>query len=121
MLLPWSVPFIAAGIRLAIGRGLVGMIIAEFFTSISGLGYMITRYTHIFEMDKSLRAGDPADDPRRVADRGAEMGRAAHRALEPGRRLSDAAQSTRGSNPQFPYPRPSLRFQHFFRGGPAAG
>lgn len=54
VLLPWSVPFIAAGIRLAIGRGLVGMIIAEFFTSISGLGYMITRYTHIFEMDKSF-------------------------------------------------------------------
>ncbi|HEY6992900.1 MAG TPA: ABC transporter permease, partial [Xanthobacteraceae bacterium] len=54
VLLPWSVPFIAAGIRLAIGRGLVGMIIAEFFTSISGLGYMITRYTHIFEMDKAF-------------------------------------------------------------------
>ena len=54
VLLPWSVPYITAGIRLAIGRGLVGMIIAEFFTSISGLGYMITRYTHIFEMDKAF-------------------------------------------------------------------
>jgi sulfonate transport system permease protein len=54
VLLPWSVPYITAGIRLAIGRGLVGMIIAEFFTSISGLGYLITRYTHIFEMDKSF-------------------------------------------------------------------
>jgi NitT/TauT family transport system permease protein len=54
ILLPWSVPYITAGIRLAIGRGLVGMIIAEFFTSISGLGYLITRYTHIFEMDKSF-------------------------------------------------------------------
>jgi sulfonate transport system permease protein len=54
VLLPWSVPYITAGIRLAIGRGLVGMIIAEFFTSISGLGYLITRYTHIFEMDKAF-------------------------------------------------------------------
>jgi NitT/TauT family transport system permease protein len=54
VLLPWSVPFIAAGIRLAIGRGLVGMIIAEFYTSISGLGYMVTRYAHIFEMDKTF-------------------------------------------------------------------
>ena len=52
--LPWAVPYIAAGIRLAIGRGLVGMIIAEFYTSISGLGYMITRYTHVFEMDKTF-------------------------------------------------------------------
>jgi ABC-type nitrate/sulfonate/bicarbonate transport system permease component len=54
VLLPWSMPYMTAGIRLAIGRGLVGMIIAEFFTSISGLGYMITRYTHIFEMDKAF-------------------------------------------------------------------
>jgi NitT/TauT family transport system permease protein len=53
-LLPWSIPFITAGIRLAIGRGLVGMVIAEFYTSISGLGYMITRYAHIFEMDKTF-------------------------------------------------------------------
>jgi NitT/TauT family transport system permease protein len=54
VLLPWSIPFITAGIRLAIGRGLVGMVIAEFYTSISGLGYMITRYAHIFEMDKTF-------------------------------------------------------------------
>ncbi len=54
VLLPWSIPYIAAGIRLAIGRGLVGMVIAEFYTSISGLGYMITRYAHIFEMDKTF-------------------------------------------------------------------
>ena len=54
VLLPWSVPYIAAGIRLAIGRGLVGMVIAEFYTAISGLGYMITRYAHIFEMDKTF-------------------------------------------------------------------
>jgi NitT/TauT family transport system permease protein len=54
VLLPWAVPYMAAGVRLAIGRGLVGMIIAEFYTSISGLGYMITRYTHIFEMDKTF-------------------------------------------------------------------
>lgn len=54
VLLPFSVPYIAAGIRLAIGRGLVGMVVAEFFTSISGLGYMITRYAHVFETDKTF-------------------------------------------------------------------
>jgi len=52
--LPWAVPYIAAGARLAIGRALVGMVIAEFYTAISGLGYLIVRYSHIFEMDKAL-------------------------------------------------------------------
>ncbi|MFN3657035.1 MAG: ABC transporter permease [Pseudolabrys sp.] len=52
VLLPFALPYIAAGIRLAIGRGLVGMVIAEFYTTISGLGFMITRYANVFEMDK---------------------------------------------------------------------
>lgn len=52
--LPWAVPYIAAGVRLAIGRSLVGMVIAEFYTAISGLGYMITRYAHIFRMDRTF-------------------------------------------------------------------
>jgi sulfonate transport system permease protein len=54
VLLPFSLPYIAAGIRLAIGRGLVGMVIAEFYTTISGLGFMITRYANVFEMDKTF-------------------------------------------------------------------
>jgi NitT/TauT family transport system permease protein len=52
LIIPSAVPFIVAGIRLAIGRGLVGMIIAEFYTSITGLGYMIVRYANAFETDK---------------------------------------------------------------------
>ncbi len=54
VLLPFALPYIAAGIRLAIGRGLVGMVIAEFYTTISGLGFMITRYANIFETDKTF-------------------------------------------------------------------
>jgi len=54
VLLPFAVPYIAAGIRLAIGRGLVGMVIAEFYTTISGLGFMISRYANIFETDKTF-------------------------------------------------------------------
>lgn len=54
VLLPFAVPYIAAGVRLAIGRGLVGMVIAEFYTTISGLGFMITRYANNFEMDKTF-------------------------------------------------------------------
>ncbi|MGE0564638.1 MAG: ABC transporter permease [Pseudolabrys sp.] len=54
VLLPFALPYIAAGIRLAIGRGLVGMIIAEFYTTISGLGFMVTKYANLFEMDKTF-------------------------------------------------------------------
>ncbi len=54
VLLPFAVPYIIAGVRLAIGRGLIGMIIAEFYTTISGLGFMITKYANNFEMDKTF-------------------------------------------------------------------
>ena len=54
VLLPFALPYVTAGIRLAIGRGLVGMIIAEFYTTITGLGFMITRYANNFEMDKTF-------------------------------------------------------------------
>src|SRR5260221_8304685 len=53
-LLPFAGPYIIAGIRLAIGRGLIGMIIAEFYTTISGLGVLITRYANVFEIDKTF-------------------------------------------------------------------
>jgi ABC-type nitrate/sulfonate/bicarbonate transport system permease component len=54
VLLPFAVPYIVAGVRLAIGRGLIGMIIAEFYTTISGLGFMVTKYANIFAMDKTF-------------------------------------------------------------------
>ncbi len=52
LILPSSMPFILAGIRLAIGRGLVGMVVAEFYTTITGLGYMIVQYANTFKMDR---------------------------------------------------------------------
>ena len=54
VLLPFAVPYIVAGTRLAIGRGLIGMIIAEFYTTISGLGFMVTKYANVFAMDKTF-------------------------------------------------------------------
>ena len=38
IILPATLPYIMAGIRLAVGRAVVAMVIAEFFTSISGPG-----------------------------------------------------------------------------------
>lgn len=52
LIIPSALPFILAGINLAIGRGLVGMVVAEFFTSVAGLGYMIVQYANSFETAK---------------------------------------------------------------------
>lgn len=41
ILLPASVPFVLAGLRLAVGRGLTGVAIAEWFGATEGLGYLI--------------------------------------------------------------------------------
>ena len=49
---PSAAPYILAGIRLGIGRGLVGMIVAEFYTAITGLGYMIVQYANNFRTDR---------------------------------------------------------------------
>ena len=41
IVLPSSMPYLLAGIRLAGGRALIGAVVAEFFLSIGGLGYYI--------------------------------------------------------------------------------
>src|SRR5258706_16351265 len=41
IILPATLPYIMAGIRLAVGRAVVAMVIAEFFTTVSGLGAII--------------------------------------------------------------------------------
>jgi ABC-type nitrate/sulfonate/bicarbonate transport system permease component len=52
VLLPSALPFIMAGIRLAVGRGVIGMIVAEFFTALSGLGSLIIVYSNAFATAK---------------------------------------------------------------------
>lgn len=49
VLLPASVPSIMSGIRLAVGLGLIGVIVSEFQASTEGLGYMITIAASNFE------------------------------------------------------------------------
>lgn len=41
ILLPASLPFILSGLRLALGRGLTGVAIAEWFGATAGLGYLV--------------------------------------------------------------------------------
>jgi ABC-type nitrate/sulfonate/bicarbonate transport system permease component len=50
VLLPSAVPFIVAGLRLGVGRGLVGVVVAELFGATSGLGYMINVASQVFDM-----------------------------------------------------------------------
>ncbi len=52
VILPSATPFVLAGIRLAIGRGLIGMIVAEFFIGLVGLGYLIIEYGNVFRIDR---------------------------------------------------------------------
>lgn len=52
VILPSSLPYVLAGIRLAIGRGLIGMIVAEFFIGLVGLGYLIIQYGNVFRIDR---------------------------------------------------------------------
>ena len=47
--LPSALPYVVTGIRLAVGRALVGVVIAEFYTSIAGLGYLIVTYANTFQ------------------------------------------------------------------------
>jgi len=47
--LPSALPFVMTGIRLAIGRALIAVIVAEFYTAISGLGYLIVSNAHAFQ------------------------------------------------------------------------
>jgi NitT/TauT family transport system permease protein len=52
IVIPASIPFIMTGIRLAMGRAVVGMVAGEMFTSISGLGGAIVNYGNSFATDK---------------------------------------------------------------------
>ncbi len=49
VMIPFTLPFTMTGIRQAIGRGLVGMVVAEFFLSSSGLGQLIMNSSQNFD------------------------------------------------------------------------
>jgi ABC-type nitrate/sulfonate/bicarbonate transport system permease component len=49
IVLPATLPYIMAGIRLAVGRAVVGMVVAEFFSTMSGLGAIIITSANNFD------------------------------------------------------------------------
>src|SRR4051794_34536754 len=52
IIMPAAIPFIIAGVRLSVGLAIIGIIVAEFFTAISGLGGMIVEYANVFATAK---------------------------------------------------------------------
>jgi NitT/TauT family transport system permease protein len=48
--LPSAMPFILAGLKLGIGRGLIGVVVAELFGSRAGLGRLISQSADVFNM-----------------------------------------------------------------------
>lgn len=54
--LPSSLPFIFAGLKIAIGRGLIGVVVAELFGSRAGLGQLISESAETFNMPNLFAA-----------------------------------------------------------------
>jgi ABC-type nitrate/sulfonate/bicarbonate transport system permease component len=52
IILPSAVPFLLAGMRLAVGRGMIGIVVGEIYGSSAGIGMMINQAGSRFETDK---------------------------------------------------------------------
>lgn len=48
--LPGALPFIVSGLRIGVGRGLIGVVVGELFGARAGLGYLITNANQVFDM-----------------------------------------------------------------------
>ena len=51
-MLPSTVPFILTGLRLAVGRALIGVMVGELYAATAGIGFMITVAGATFQTDK---------------------------------------------------------------------
>jgi NitT/TauT family transport system permease protein len=52
IILPSAVPFLLAALRLAIGRGMIGVVVGEIYGSAAGIGAMINQAGSRFQTDK---------------------------------------------------------------------
>ncbi|MGH6975255.1 MAG: ABC transporter permease [Stellaceae bacterium] len=56
IVLPASLPYFLAGLRIAAGRALIGAVVAEFFTAIGGLGYYILYNSRTYHENEAFVA-----------------------------------------------------------------
>lgn len=54
ILVPSALPFVLTGIRIGIGRALIGVVVSEFYAGISGVGYLIIYYSNRFDVATAL-------------------------------------------------------------------
>ncbi len=54
--LPSSLPYLLAGVRIALGRALIGAVVAEFFISVDGLGFYILFQSRTFHHNEAFVA-----------------------------------------------------------------
>ncbi|MEK9677507.1 MAG: ABC transporter permease [Rhodospirillaceae bacterium] len=52
VIVPTVLPFVIAGARYAIGRGLIGVLVGEFFAASEGVGYRIAWYGDMYVLDR---------------------------------------------------------------------
>jgi NitT/TauT family transport system permease protein len=52
VIVPGVLPYIVAGARIAVGRGLIGVLVGEFFAASEGIGYAIARFGDLFALDR---------------------------------------------------------------------
>ena len=52
VVIPSTIPFILTGLRLAVGRALVGVLVGELYAATAGIGFMITVAGATFQTDK---------------------------------------------------------------------
>jgi len=52
VVLPSTVPFIITGLRLGVGRALIGVMVGELYAATAGIGFMITVAGATFQTDK---------------------------------------------------------------------
>jgi ABC-type nitrate/sulfonate/bicarbonate transport system permease component len=52
IVLPSALPFLLAGLRLAVGRGMIGVVVGEIYGSASGIGAMINQAGSRFQTDQ---------------------------------------------------------------------
>ena len=52
VIVPSVLPYLVAGARYAVGRGLVGVIVGEFYAATAGIGYRIAWFSDMFEISR---------------------------------------------------------------------
>jgi NitT/TauT family transport system permease protein len=56
VIFPSTLPYIVAGARIALGRGLVGIIVGEFYAASEGIGYAISRFGDTYRLPDMFAA-----------------------------------------------------------------